>query len=80
MNLSAFVEKIVDIINILIPFVVGLTVFVLTFGIFRYISMRGSEDAVKRAKDLVLYGVIAVFVALSVWGIVTIIKTTVFPS
>lgn len=75
---ATFINKIIGIINLVIPFIVGLTVFVLIFGIFRYVSAGGSEEDLSKARSLIIYGLLAILLMFSVWGIVVIIKNTIF--
>ncbi|PIQ92522.1 MAG: hypothetical protein COV70_00315 [Parcubacteria group bacterium CG11_big_fil_rev_8_21_14_0_20_39_22] len=76
---GGFVNNIIGIINILIPFIIGLAVFVAAVGVFRFVGSRGSEDQLKKSKDIILYGLLAIFVMISVWGIVAIVHNTFFP-
>lgn len=77
---KTFVGKIIDQINLLIPFVVGLTVFMLIIGIFRYSSQGASEEGRQKGKELMIYGVIGVFIMLSFWGLAVILHNTIFGS
>lgn len=65
-----------NIINNIIPFLVGLAVFIIIFGILGYISSAANEEKRTEAKNFILWGVIGVFLMLSVWGLVTILLNT----
>lgn len=60
--------------------IVGLiSVIVIVFAGQRYITAAGNPSRIKEAKDMILYGVIGVVVAILAWAIVTfIIDTGVF--
>ena len=65
-------------INGVTPLIIGLAVFVIIWGIFQLIigTSRGDEDTSKKARSLVLWGVLGVFVMISIWGLVNILKNT----
>lgn len=65
-----------NIINAIIPFVVGLAVLVIIWGIFGYITGAGDEEKRGEAKQYIIWGIIGVFVMLSIWGLVAILQNT----
>jgi len=59
-------------INTLMPFVISLTVFFFLWGLFNMV--RASDgDAREEARGYVTWGVIALFVMVTVWGLVNIL-------
>ena len=58
------------------PFLIGLAVFVIIFGVFKYILNAGDEEEVKKARWYILWGVVGVFVMISIWGLVNILYDT----
>jgi ribose/xylose/arabinose/galactoside ABC-type transport system permease subunit len=77
-TLSGLILKVQSILNGLIPFIIGLAVFVIIWGVFKFITQASDEDARKEAKDFVLWGIIGIFIMLSIWGLVNILVNT-FP-
>jgi hypothetical protein len=74
-NIGGFVSLInmaSDLINRLIPFIIALTVLVFLWGVFRYVLSRDS-DSQKEAQGYMIWGIIALFVMVSVWGLVNIL-------
>ncbi len=65
-----------DIVNAIIPFVIGLAVLVFIYGIFNFVTSAGDEEARAGAKQLIIWGVIGIFVMVSVWGLVNILVQT----
>lgn len=65
------------IVNRLIPIVIGLGVLMFIIGILRYLF---AKDDVSKAdsRNFMLWGIIALFVMVSVWGLVSILQTTLF--
>lgn len=67
-----------NIVDAVIPFIIGLGILVLIYGIFNFISSAGDEEARAGAKQLIIWGVIGIFVMVSVWGLVNILMGTFF--
>ncbi len=85
-NLVDLMNQINAVINAIIPFLVGLAVLVIIWGVWSYISGAGDEEKRAQAKQFIVWGVVGVFLMLSVWGLVNILvnsfdfKKTPFPS
>lgn len=75
-TVAGFLNRVIAVINILIPFLVGLAIFIIIYGIFSYISSAADEEARKQARDFIIWGVIGVVLMLSVWGLVNILYNT----
>jgi hypothetical protein len=58
-----------DLINRLIPFIIALTVLIFLWGIFKFVIAGGDGEARKEAQGYIIWGVVALFVMVSVWGI-----------
>jgi len=59
-----------------IPFLVALGVAAFVFGIIQYYLNPNNEEKRKSGKTFMLWGVIALFVIVSFWGIVGILQNT----
>lgn len=77
-NFADFVGIFIGIINSLIPLVFGLALLAFLWGLSMLIFYAG--DAAKRSegKQIMIWGVIALFVMVSVWGLVNLLKETFF--
>jgi uncharacterized membrane protein YgcG len=66
----------VNILNRTAAFLVGLAVFIIIWGVFLYIAK--ADDPAKRAEGMrfVAYGVLGVFIMISMWGFVNILQNT----
>ena len=65
-----------SIMNTVVPFLVGLAVFIILYGVFTYISSAGDEEKRTEARQFVVWGVVGVFIMVSVWGLVNILVNT----
>jgi uncharacterized membrane protein YidH (DUF202 family) len=65
-----------DILGKLAPLLIAIAVIILLVAIVNYI--RAGEDEEKRgaAKNLMIYGIIGLFVMVSLWGLVAILSGT----
>ncbi len=62
------------VINRVVVFIIALTVVYTVYGAFRYAF--GGEEEKSNWKDHILYGLIALFVMVSIWGLVNILTGT----
>ncbi len=76
-NFKEVVQLIIGMIQAVVPLVVGLTLLVFIWGIFQLVR-NNSEDSRKEAIAVITYGIIALFVMVSVWGLVSILTSTFF--
>jgi len=71
----SFLRLVTDIVQALIPVIIGIAVLVFIWGILKYVIAK-SEDDQKEARSVILYGVIILFVMVSVWGLVNLLADT----
>jgi hypothetical protein len=67
------VDTILGIGNLLMPFLVALALFLFIYGLAKFLSKGGSDESIQEGKKLMLWGIISLFMILSVWGIVRIL-------
>ncbi|MDO8619856.1 MAG: pilin [bacterium] len=72
-NLVDLINQINAVINAIIPFLVGLAVLIIIWGVFNYISGAGDEEKRAQAKQYIVWGVVGVFIMLSIWGLVNVL-------
>ncbi len=63
-------------LDYVIPIIIGFAVVVFLWGILKFITKAGDEGAQTEGKQLMLWGIIALFVMTSVWGLVHILTNT----
>ncbi|HBM46026.1 MAG: hypothetical protein UT05_C0014G0004 [Parcubacteria group bacterium GW2011_GWF2_38_76] len=67
-----------DILNQLVPLLTGLAVVWLLWNIVKYIEAgTGDPKARDTARDAIIFSIVLIFVMVSVWGLVGIVKGTV---
>ena len=73
-TIKNLIASVGDMLNMLIPVLIALALVVFFFGLVKYI-MSGKA---KGAKDIMIAGLLGLFVMVSVWGIIKIAQNTIF--
>jgi hypothetical protein len=60
------------VLNTIVPFLVGIAVFIIIWGIFKYIASAAEEEKRAEARLFIVWGIIGIFAMVSVWGFVNI--------
>ncbi len=74
-GLGSVYSLIFDLFNKLIPFFIALAVVYFVWGVISYI-LASDDDKKSAARNHIIYGVIALFVIVSVWGLVNLLGDT----
>lgn len=57
-----------------IPILISISVIVFVWGVFRYVIAEGEDK--QKSRNVMMYGIIGLFVMVSVWGLVTLVYNT----
>jgi hypothetical protein len=68
---AAFIQILLDIVKILLPVVVLGSLLAFFWGIGRFIGSAGDEKNLASGKQLMIWGIVGLFVMVSVWGIIS---------
>lgn len=77
-SFASLVALLMQYVAMLIPFVIALTVLVFLWGIFKLVFSGDSDAAVTEGKKFMTWGIVSLFVMVSVWGLVRIFTATFF--
>ena len=75
-NLDSLITSIGTLVSTATPIVVGLALLAFFWGLAKYIFSAGDEGARDKGKEIMIWGIVALFVMISVWGIVNFIGTS----
>lgn len=64
------------IINALVPIIISLALVVFFWGLVMYLAVLGDDEKRKKAIQLMIWGVVAIFVMVSIWGLVRLLQST----
>ena len=63
------------VLNRVVPLIISLAVVWFIYNVFKY-AVAGDEDKKAEAKKHMIWGIVGIFVMVSVWGLVAILQTT----
>lgn len=72
-NISVLLTSLGGLVDVALPIVVGIALLAFFWGLVQFIFSQGDETKKTDAKKVMLYGLIALFVMISVWGLVKFI-------
>ncbi len=70
------IEQFLGIMGSLIPVIIGLALLAFLWGLFGYLKASGDDTALAKARGTMIYGVIILFVMVSIWGLVRVLQRT----
>ncbi len=77
-GLGGVVSYIIGIINLIIPVLTLLVLVLFLYSVFRYVVKAQESHGKGAEKEAILWGLVALFVLVSVWGILRIMCVTLF--
>ena len=75
-GLFSVFKTITNVINTAIPLVLALAVLYFFWGLAQYVLNSANEDKKEEGRNIMIWGIIALFVMVSVWGLVRMLQTT----
>jgi len=75
-GLDNFLGKLTNWLGLLLPILVGVAVIVFIWGLIIFIYKSNDETGRAEGKQRMIWGIIALFVMVSIWGIVGYIRDT----
>ncbi|HET8574872.1 MAG TPA: hypothetical protein VFM02_01720 [Candidatus Paceibacterota bacterium] len=76
MDISSLLYSAGSILQTIIALLIALTVLFFFYGIVRFMFAAGNEESRKQGINLMIYGIIALFVMVSLWGLVFVLQDT----
>ena len=76
-NIRAIIDSIRGIVNVLIPIAIAATVLVFFYGLFKYV--QGAGKGHKEGKNIMIAGIIAIFIEVSLWGVIGFVQNALIP-
>ena len=75
MTLSGLIDMFVNILQRIIPLLGAVAFFLFIYGVARFIRSSGSEKELKDSKNIIIWGIVGLFVLMSIWGIISFMKS-----
>jgi Na+-driven multidrug efflux pump len=73
-NLRGLLALAGDLLNMLIPILIALTLVIFFWGLAMYV--RGAGKSAGQGKSIMIAGLLALFIMVSVWGIIRLFQNT----
>ena|SRR3989344_7409752 len=73
-TVESILQRVAGIINVLTVIVVAIALLYFLWGLSQYILKAGEEK--DKGRDMMIWGIIALFVMVSVWGLVRVLSNT----
>ncbi|MSR71010.1 hypothetical protein EXS62_03145 [Candidatus Kaiserbacteria bacterium] len=71
-TLATAVTSIISLINYLMPLLAGIALLVFFWGIIRYLWSAGDSHSKVSGREAIVWGLVALFVIFSLWGILSL--------
>lgn len=76
-GLLGFFESLYDVlITSVIPLLIAVATLVFIYGIIKYLTAGGDEDKASEGRRMMVFGLIALAVMISMWGLVALLVQT----
>lgn len=75
-NLNALVTNVRGLINSILPVLLALAVLYFFWGLITYIRSAGDPAAAEKGKSIMIWGIVALFVMVSIFGILNWLMQT----
>lgn len=75
-SLKGITTAIEDILGAAVPFVAGLALLYFLWGLVIFIAKSGEESARTEGKSKMLWGIVGLFVIVTLWGLVKVISSS----
>lgn len=79
MTFAELVTLITDLIRTLVSVLIGVGLVIFLWGIVKYIYQSANTKARGYGRDMMVWGLVALFVMVSVWGILGMAQTAFLP-
>lgn len=75
-DVQGIITLIMSILNLIVPLLIAVAVVIFLYGVIKYITAGGDETKRTEARNMMLWGIIGLFVMIAVWGLVNVLANT----
>ena len=77
-NFQDLIGRAIELISLAVPLLISAAVLFFIYGIARYIYYGNNEEKRKEGRKFMIWGIIALFVIVSIWPLVNMVRQTIF--
>jgi len=78
MTFQGAITLLIGILNTLVPIIMGLLLIFFIWGLITFIGAGGDTGKISDGKQRMLWGILGIFISVSVWGMVNLLFNTFF--
>lgn len=75
-DLGSIIDIVGELLDAVIPVLMVLATVVFLYGVVTYLTAAGDEEKSKTGKIYIIWGIIALFAMLTIWGLVNVLVNT----
>ena len=76
MSFAQIVNKAIGLANPFVGIIIGLAVLYFLWGVAQFVLSAGDEKKVEEGRKTMLWGIIALFVMVAMWGLAALVLDT----
>lgn len=77
-DLTSIIQLFIDLGLKIIPLLAAIAVFAFIFGVAKFIKSSSNEKEKSESKNILVWGIVGLFVMVTIWGIIWFLKTEFF--
>ncbi len=75
-DVESLINVVGNLMNKIAPLIIGVAFLYFIWGVVKYVTAGADEEEQKAGRNMMIYGIIALFVMTSVWGLVSVLSGT----
>ena len=75
-SLNTPLSQIKGLVSSTIPILIGIGIVVFLYGVIKYVLAEGDPSKRSEARGFMIWGIVGLFVMVSVWGLVGLLQST----
>jgi Type IV secretion system pilin len=79
-NFCTWVSAIIGLLNPLIGIASAIALVIFFWGLLRYVYAAGNSEAHTKGKEMIVWGLLSIFIIFSLWGIIVFFEEALLPS
>ncbi|MFC1756895.1 hypothetical protein ACFLZC_01925 [Patescibacteria group bacterium] len=76
-DIQSILLKSIEIVNLVNKLLIAVAAATFLLGIVKFMMATGNPEKIKTARNYIIYGLIGMFVLVSFWGIIALLRNTV---